>query len=148
MCKRVCPACYQHLDVWPARRKDGALPLAVLLHPAGRCTSTLSCVQVTARDSLAGRTIALWARQADTGAAGQDAAVRKAALRWRTRAMQGRAEEGRAAAVAAPHWKLLVQLSNCDAVRESHVLQCASQTTTLGVLTADGMLEVSLRHIF
>ena len=101
---------------------------------------------MTARDSLAGRTIALWARQADAGAAEQDAAIRRVALRWRTRAMHSRAEEGRAAAAAAPHWKLLVQLSNCDAVRESHELQCATQATTLAVLTADGMLEVSLRH--
>ena len=123
-----------------------ALPLTVLLHPACMCTATLSCVQVTARDSLAGRTIALWARQADAGAAEQDAAVRKVALRWRTRAMHSRAEEARAAAVAAPHWKLLVQLSNCNAVREAHVLQCDTHAAAHGVLTADGMLEVSLRH--
>ena len=106
----------------------------------------LSCVQVTARDSLAGRTIALWARQADTGVAEQDAAVRRVALRWRTRAMRSRAEKVRAAAVAAPHWKLLVQLSNCNTVQEAHVLQCATLATTHGVLTADGMLEVSLQH--
>ncbi len=113
--------------------------MRVLIH-------TLSCVQVTARDSLAGRTIALWARQADAGAAEQDAAVRRVALRWRTRAMHSRAEEARAATMAAPHWKLLVQLSNCTAVREAHMLERANHATTHGVLTADGMLEVSLRH--